>query len=104
MGYRFRLHQKDLPGSPDIVLKKYKTVVFVHGCYWHGHDCRRGHLPEKNQEFWAKKIQTNQARDKASQEALLQIGWKPIVVWGCETGSKTKIELLSDRLSQEIGT
>ena len=102
MGYRFRLHQKQLPGSPDIVLKKYKTVIFIHGCFWHGHDCRRGHLPDNNREFWEKKIKTNQQRDKRNQEELAQLGWKTIIVWGCEIGSKAKLDFLSERLSRGI--
>ena len=85
MGYRFRLHSKDLPGSPDIVLPKYKTVIFVHGCFWHRHqNCKYASTPKTRQEFWNKKFNENINRDKINQENLSSKGWKIIIVWECE--------------------
>ena len=85
MGYRFRLHRKDLPGSPDIVLPKYKTVIFVHGCFWHRHEnCKYASTPKTRQEFWNKKFNENINRDKINQENLSSKGWKIIIVWECE--------------------
>ena len=85
MGYRFRLHRKDLPGSPDIVLPKYKTVIFVHGCFWHRHqNCKYASNPKTRREFWEKKFKENIERDKKTQEKLKNLGWKTKVVWECE--------------------
>jgi len=89
MGYRFRLHRKDLPGSPDIVLPKYKTVIFVHGCFWHRHqNCKYASTPKTRQEFWNKKFNENINRDKINQEFLSSKGWKIIIVWECEIKDK----------------
>ena len=89
MGYRFRLHSKDLPGSPDIVLPKYKTVIFVHGCFWHRHkNCKYASTPKTRQEFWEAKFRENINRDKLNQENLSSKGWKIIVVWECEINDK----------------
>ena len=89
MGYRFRLHSKDLPGSPDIVLPKYKTVIFVHGCFWHRHEnCKYASTPKTRQEFWEAKFRENINRDKLNQENLSSNGWKIIVVWECEIKDK----------------
>lgn len=86
LGYRFRLHRKDLPGNPDIVLPKYKTVIFVHGCFWHGHEgCKRFSVPEENKSFWVNKITSNQSRDKRSIRELTDLGWLVVIVWECET-------------------
>ena len=82
-GFRFRLHRKDLPGSPDIVLPKYSTVVFVHGCFWHGHDCRRGRLPTTNTEFWETKIEKNRRRDVEAVGRLEELGWDVWTIWQC---------------------
>ena len=85
LGYRFRLHRKDLPGSPDIVLPGRRAVVFVHGCFWHGHDCKRGNrAPKANAEYWRKKLAANVARDQARQADLKARGWRVLVVWECE--------------------
>ena len=89
MGYRFRLHRKDLPGSPDIVLPKYKTVIFVHGCFWHRHEnCKYASTPKTRQEFWKAKFRDNINRDKLNQENLSSMGWKIIIVWECEIKDK----------------
>lgn len=84
-GFRFRLHRKDLPGKPDIVLPKYKTVVFVHGCFWHGHrGCSKATLPQTNTAFWQEKLAKNASRDARTRTLLQQDGWKVVVVWQCE--------------------
>lgn len=85
MGFRFRLHRKDLPGKPDIVLPKYRVVIFVHGCFWHGHHCRKGNRPTSNTDFWNKKLTKNMARDKANITALDHQGWRCLTVWECQT-------------------
>ena len=85
MGYRFRLHRKDLPGSPDIVLPKYKTVIFVHGCFWHRHEnCKYASTPKTRKEFWESKFKANVKRDMEIQEKIKNIGWQSVVVWECE--------------------
>lgn len=82
-GLRFRLHRRDLPGSPDLVLPKHRVVVLVHGCFWHGHDCRRGKRPQSNVEFWAPKLERNMERDQLAQSKLEELGWHVVVVWEC---------------------
>lgn len=85
LGFRFRLHRKDLPGRPDIVLPKHRTVVFVHGCFWHCHRCKYGSVvPATRADFWAAKRQGNVARDRASAAALRRMGWRVAVLWECE--------------------
>jgi len=85
LGYRFRLHRKDLPGSPDIVLPGRKAVIFVHGCFWHGHRCKRGsRAPKTNSDYWTKKLAGNVARDEKRQTELVSLGWRVLVVWECE--------------------
>lgn len=84
-GFRFRVHQKDLPGNPDIVLPKYQMAIFVHGCFWHYHkDCREGRIPSTNSKFWKEKLERNVNRDKANIKALRKGSWKVHVVWECE--------------------
>ena len=95
MGYRFRLHRKDLPGSPDIVLPKYKTVIFVHGCFWHRHEnCKYASIPKTRKEFWESKFKANVKRDLEIQEKIKNIGWQSVVVWECEI----KNEKIKDKL------
>jgi DNA mismatch endonuclease (patch repair protein) len=85
MGYRFRLHRADLPGKPDIVLSRYKTVIFVHGCFWHRHkDCRFAYTPKSRTEFWMKKLESNVIRDIQVKSGLELLGWRVITVWECE--------------------
>lgn len=96
-GFRFRLHDKKLPGSPDIVLPKYRTVIFVHGCFWHRHpECKQGAYfpknPKQGVKFWQDKFEKNVERDSRNKEALIKAGWKVIVVWECET--KTEEQLI----------
>src|ERR1700683_5405764 len=86
LGLRFRLHRRDLPGCPDIVLPKHRTIVFVQGCFWHGHEgCRRSALPKSNRRFWARKIARNRARDDAALRALKADGWRVRYIWECQT-------------------
>lgn len=84
LGYRYRLHRRDLPGSPDIVFQGRKRVIFVHGCFWHGHGCAKGHAPKSRTEYWGAKIAANRARDEANLVALQTLGWETLVVWQCE--------------------
>ena len=98
LGFRFRLHRKDLPGKPDITLSKYKKVIFVHGCFWHGHaDCSRSKRPSSNEEFWRDKLDKNIERDKSTVNALKELGWDVLTVWTCEVNdtNKLKAKLLS---------
>jgi DNA mismatch endonuclease (patch repair protein) len=84
MGYRFRLHRKDLPGKPDLVFVARRKVIFVHGCFWHAHDCKTAHRPKSNADYWGPKLKRNQARDERNLVALVAQGWKPLVIWECE--------------------
>lgn len=101
-GFRFRKNDKRLPGKPDIVLPKYHTVLFVHGCFWHGHTCKAGKLPETRVEFWTKKIGDNRIRDQQNIEVLQSDGWKVIVIWQCEIKSKSNQEIRLNRLIEQI--
>jgi DNA mismatch endonuclease (patch repair protein) len=86
LGYRFRLHRKDLPGKPDIVLPRHKAVIFVHGCFWHCHECRFGAVkPATRSEFWTTKRQSNVERDRRNKAALESLGWRVLVIWECQT-------------------
>ncbi len=97
MGYRFRLHVKTLPGKPDIVLTRYRKIVFVNGCFWHGHKCRRNKaLPKSNTDFWSLKIAGNRKRDRLVQKELEKDGWRVLIVWECETKSIDKLISLLD--------
>ena len=94
MGYRFRLHRKDLPGTPDLVFPKLRKVVFVHGCFWHRHpSCPKATTPKTREKFWRDKFEANVLRDARTEEALREIGWKVLVVWECETSSRKTLEL-----------
>jgi DNA mismatch endonuclease, patch repair protein len=85
LGYRFRLHRRDLPGSPDLVLPRLRKIIFVHGCFWHRHQgCKFAYTPKSNTEFWLAKLNANVTRDAAAQEALATRGWNVLVVWECE--------------------
>lgn len=91
-GYRFRLHRRDLPGTPDVVLPKYRSVIFVHGCFWHGHGCKYGKLPKSNKSYWSQKIQRNINRDARTRFELERGGWKVFVVWQCELGDPDLVQ------------
>ena len=84
MGYRFRLHRKDLPGKPDVVLPRHRKVVLVHGCFWHGHGCKLGPVPKSNQGYWSPKIAGNRARDARNAVALAELGWQVLELWECQ--------------------
>lgn len=100
LGLRFRLHRRDLPGSPDIVLPKFRTVVFVHGCFWHRHsDCRYATTPKSRQEYWLPKFEANVERDARKEAQLRELGWRVLVMWECETKS---LEALEARLRLEF--
>lgn len=100
-GFRYRKYVKQLPGCPDIVLKKYKTVILINGCFWHKHDCGRFAWPTSNEEYWEKKISGNVKRDFSNRELLNTAGWNVIVVWECELKKKVAEERLR-RLCKEI--
>lgn len=89
-GFRYRLHGKKLPGRPDLVFPKYKAVLFIHGCFWHGHDCHLFKWPGTRVDFWKQKIERNQQVDKTSLQRLLEAGWRVGVVWECSMRGKTK--------------
>lgn len=93
-GLRYRINYKKLPGKPDIVFPKYKTVIFVHGCFWHGHkNCKIAHIPKSNINFWKNKIEKNKERDGLNYERITYFGWKIVVVWECQISKKTIQEL-----------
>ncbi|OPY07920.1 MAG: Very short patch repair protein [Syntrophaceae bacterium PtaB.Bin095] len=92
MGFRFRIHRRDLPGNPDIVLPRHGKVIFVHGCFWHGHKrCQRSKRPTTNKGFWNKKLDENIERDKRFQRKLRLMGWKVLVLWQCEVRKPEKM-------------
>ena len=98
-GFRYRLNSAKLPGHPDIVLKKYKTCIFVNGCFWHGHEnCKYASMPKTNTEFWKKKIERNRQRDVEEQQQLAKMGWHCIVIWECELKPKKKEQTLASLL------
>ena len=101
MGYRFRLHRADLPGKPDIVLSRYRTVIFVHGCFWHRHkDCRFAYTPKSRTEFWLKKLEPNVIRDIQVKSDLELLGWRVITLWECELRD---MDQLAARLDADLG-
>ena len=102
LGFRYRTNVRSLPGSPDIVLKKYKTVIFIHGCFWHGHSCRAGRRPQSNEAYWIPKLDANIARDRRKISELKEKGWKVLVVWQCEINTIEKREATLPRLLLEI--
>lgn len=99
MGYRYRLHRKDLPGKPDIVFVSRRKAIFVHGCFWHGHDCPKGRLPKSRLDYWRPKLDKNMARDRTKKEQLRLLGWSVLVIWQCETVDK---EALAARLQDFV--
>jgi len=95
MGFRFRLHRKDLPGKPDIVLPRYRTVIFVHGCFWHRHDnCKFAYEPKSRRDFWETKFKANVQRHFTVENLLVEMGWKVIVIWECEIAKLTGNDLV----------
>lgn len=91
LGLRFRLHKRELPGKPDIVLARHRTAIFVHGCFWHGHECSKGRLPKSRIAFWTDKIERNRKRDAESVTSLHSAGWRVLTVWQCETKDVSKL-------------
>jgi DNA mismatch endonuclease (patch repair protein) len=83
-GLRYRLHDRSLPGTPDLVLSRHRVVVFINGCFWHGHSCAKGKLPSSNTAFWSEKIMHNRVRDARNENSLKALGWSPLVIWECE--------------------
>ena len=100
-GFRYRLYRKDLPGKPDIVLPKYKTVIFINGCFWHGHTgCKYATIPEANHDFWLAKISGNIERDKSNHAKLFELGWKVIEIWQCKLKPKFREQTLNNLLTE----
>jgi DNA mismatch endonuclease (patch repair protein) len=99
-GFRYRVNDTKLPGKPDIVLPKYKTVIFVHGCFWHGHEigCIDSHIPKSNSNYWTEKINRNKMRDKNNEAQIMSMGWKVLTIWDCEIQQKNNLEKLIDRI------
>ncbi len=96
LGFRFRLHRKDLPGRPDIVFPRHRAVIMVHGCFWHRHPgCKHASTPKTRKSFWKNKLEDNVARDKRNETALRELGWRVIVIWECETKDR---EAVADRI------
>lgn len=93
-GYRYRINLKTIKGTPDIVLKKYSALIFINGCFWHGHDCRYFKIPETRSDFWSKKIEGNKRRDAENVNILIKNGWRICIVWECATRSKKKDDYL----------
>lgn len=92
LGYRFRLHRKDLPGSPDVVFPRLRLAVFVNGCFWHRHrNCRYAYNPKTNVEFWVRKFQNNVLRDTRAKEELEDMGWRVLIIWECETANVNQL-------------
>jgi DNA mismatch endonuclease, patch repair protein len=103
MGYRFRVHRKDLPGRPDVVFVSKRKAIFIHGCFWHTHHCRYGNvIPATNAEFWQKKRSSNVERDKRNQQMLTAAGWKTLTLWECCTSEKESLkQILTHFLENE---
>lgn len=101
-GFRFRKNVKTLPGKPDIVLPKYQTIVLIHGCFWHGHTCKRATLPTSNIEFWNSKIQANMNRDERVKTQLKKSGWRVITIWDCELKNRNMIDKTMNRLINKL--
>jgi DNA mismatch endonuclease, patch repair protein len=100
-GYRYRLHKRELPGCPDIVFSSRRKVIFINGCFWHGHQCARGkRVPKSNTDYWTAKISRNKARDAAALTSLIELGWQALVLWECEM---KKPNALQDRLESFLG-
>ena len=91
LGYRFRLHRRDLPGTPDIVLPRFGKAIFVHGCFWHGHVCKVGKMPKSRKDYWGPKLIANRERDARKRRQLTAHGWRSLVVWECETKDEQRL-------------
>ena len=103
LGFRYKINDKSLPGSPDIVLPKYKTIIFVHGCFWHGHaQCDKSIIPKTNLDFWKLKIVKNKKRDRKVKSDLRKLGWKLIIVWDCKLKNSKTHELTINKIIRKI--
>jgi DNA mismatch endonuclease (patch repair protein) len=103
LGFRFRIHRKDLPGKPDIVLPKYHKVTFVHGCFWHFQkDCKEGRVPSTNSDFWKNKLEKNVEKDERNRVALEAMGWQVIVIWECTIHTQAALSQTMEQLSLQI--
>ena len=91
VGFRYRLHVKELPGNPDLVFRRYKSVIFVNGCFWHGHSCPRCRMPNSNTEYWKRKVARNVQRDVINRQSLLDEGWRVLTIWECALTGKWKL-------------
>ena len=100
MGYRYRLHRKDLPGKPDIAFISRRKAIFVHGCFWHGHGCPKGRLPKSRLDYWQPKVDKNRERDRTKEEQLRSLGWSTMTIWQCETAD---LDALAERLQDFVG-
>lgn len=114
-GFRFRLHRKDLPGKPDMVFPKYRAVILVHGCFWHGHGCHMFKVPTSRREFWLEKISSNQKRDLRDIKGLVDDGWRVLTIWECAIKGSQRLDvetltqkitnwIRSERISEDIGS
>ena len=102
LGYRFRLHAKHLPGKPDLIFPSRRKALFVHGCFWHGHDCIRGkRIPKDNEEYWREKLRRNRERDIKVQAELREMGWKPLIIWECQTTNGELPNIITELLSSQ---
>lgn len=100
-GFRYRLYSKELPGKPDLVLPKYRSIIFVHGCFWHGHSdpsCRRSNIPKSNVNYWVSKIEKNRERDKTNTEKLKKLGWRVFIIWECKINNNLYLEKLAHEI------
>ena len=103
MGYRYRLHARDLPGRPDIVFPRKRKAIFVHGCFWHAHGCPIGQPPKSRQDYWLPKLDRNRERDIEKEAALAALGWKVLTVWQCETRDNDELASAAERLQEYLG-
>ena len=102
LGYRYRLHLRTLPGSPDMVLPKYRVAIQVRGCFWHSHSCMKGKVPENNRKYWQKKLSRNRERDKDNDTRLKKIGWDVVTLWECAVMDKVKIRSRMNQLQRKL--
>lgn len=103
LGFRYRVNVSFLPGKPDIVLPKYNTIIFVHGCFWHGHEnCKSATIPKSNVEFWTNKISRNKSRDKKNYKALKELGWRVIIIWECSLSNDKKRQAAFAKLIKKL--
>lgn len=107
MGYRYRLHRRDLPGTPDIVLPRHRKIIQVQGCFWHGHGCRISSTPKSRREYWVPKIEANKSRDRQNKGRLRHMGWRVLEIWECETGDSrvlaSKLARFMKRRARSVG-